>query len=156
MNTDQHAQIIDILDRTADMTVATVRPDGFPQATVVSYVHDDLTIYFMTVTATQKARNIQKCDKVSMTMTPPYDNWNVIEGLSMGGHASVVTDPKEKRRVEELMTQRFPMGDDMEIPETVELVYFRIDPVVVSILDYRKGFGHTETLEVQPLLAASG
>src|SRR4051794_28114815 len=34
--------IIDLLSRCKDMTIATVRPDGAPQATVVSYVHDGL------------------------------------------------------------------------------------------------------------------
>jgi nitroimidazol reductase NimA-like FMN-containing flavoprotein (pyridoxamine 5'-phosphate oxidase superfamily) len=39
-------EIISILDDTNDMTIATVREDGYPQATTVSYVNDGFTILF--------------------------------------------------------------------------------------------------------------
>lgn len=149
MDTQTHAQIIDILDRTADMTIATVRPDGFPQATVVSFVHDDLRIYFGTFKGAQKALNISSCDKVSLTVTPPYDSWNEIEGLSVGGHAHEVTDPDEVARVSELLLARFPQAADFEPEDSSQLLLVRVDPVVVSLLDYGKGFGHTETIDVQ-------
>ncbi|HKP80094.1 MAG TPA: pyridoxamine 5'-phosphate oxidase family protein, partial [Phenylobacterium sp.] len=39
--------ILKVLDEHRTMAVATVRPDGWPQATIVGYVHDDLTLYFV-------------------------------------------------------------------------------------------------------------
>ena len=39
-------EIISILDNAIDITIATVRQDGYPQATTVSYVNDGLKIYF--------------------------------------------------------------------------------------------------------------
>lgn len=152
MNDEQHAQIMEILDQTDHMTIATVRPDGFPQATVVAFVHDDLRMYFSTFPASQKARNIAIDDKVSLTITKPYTKWQEIEGLSAGGHARAVTDPDEARRVGTLLLDRFPevadlMGAAQEVP-----VIFRVDPVVISLLDYGKGFGHTEEIGVQERL----
>ena len=41
-------KILAILDEATDMTIATVRPDGYPQATAVGYVHDGVTLYFGT------------------------------------------------------------------------------------------------------------
>jgi nitroimidazol reductase NimA-like FMN-containing flavoprotein (pyridoxamine 5'-phosphate oxidase superfamily) len=41
-------KIVAILSGASEMTIATVRPDGYPQATTVSYVHDGMTIYFGT------------------------------------------------------------------------------------------------------------
>lgn len=38
------------------MTIATIRDDGYPQATVVGFVHDGLTIYFGSDRNSQKAR----------------------------------------------------------------------------------------------------
>ncbi|RUW86899.1 pyridoxamine 5'-phosphate oxidase family protein [Mesorhizobium sp. M7A.F.Ca.US.010.02.1.1] len=38
--------MINILARCMDMTIATARSDGSPQATVVSFVHDGLLLYF--------------------------------------------------------------------------------------------------------------
>ena len=46
MQHELQARIVDILARCVDMTIATVRPDGAPQATVVSFAHDGLTLYF--------------------------------------------------------------------------------------------------------------
>ncbi len=155
MESETHAQIIEILDQTDDMTIATVRPDGFPQATVVAFVHDDLRIYFSTYPGSQKVRNISENDKVSLTITRPYTQWEEIEGLSVGGHAHVVTDADEARRAGLLLLERYPevadvMGDD---PSDVALI--RVDPVVISLLDYSKGFGHTEQIEVQDRLSVA-
>ena len=69
MDVNTHAQIIEILDSTKDMTIATVRSDGFPQSTVVAFVHDNLRLYFSTALASQKALNLAFCDKVSATIT---------------------------------------------------------------------------------------
>ena len=152
MDTETHAQIIRILDTAQDMSLATLRPDGFPQATVVSFVHDDLTLYFGTFRGAQKARNIARCDKVSATVTPPYAAWDEIEGLSLGGHAGEVTDRDELARVTTLLMARFPQAEDYAPDDPGEMVLIRIDPVVITLLDYSRGFGHSETIEVQPAL----
>jgi len=143
-------QIISIINDVDDLTIATVREDGYPQATTVSYVNDGMAIYFGTSADAQKARNIARCDKVSLTINRPYKSWSEIESLSIGGRASRITDPKEEARVGELMFGKFPqIKDYFEFGDSMgELALFRIDPEVISLLDYGKGFGHTETFEV--------
>ncbi len=142
-------QIISIVDDIDDMTIATIREDGFPQATTVSYMNDGLAIYFGTSSDSQKAMNIAKCDKVSLTINRPYEDWGEIVGLSMGGKASRVTDPEEFESVVQLMFQKFPqIPNYAPTDSSVELAIFRIDPIVISFLDYRQGFGHTELLSV--------
>jgi general stress protein 26 len=153
MDADTHAQIVAILDEVQDMTIATLRPDGFPQANVVSFVHDDLRLYFMTVAGSQKALNLLHDERVSGTVTRTYDSWDEIEGLSFAGHARVVTDAAEIARVGELMLDRFPQIRKIEPPEPVETILVRVDPVVFSVLDYTQVFGHTDLVEVQPRLA---
>ena len=135
----------DILKHTNDMTIATVRPDGWPQATTVSYVSDGLTVYFVTGAKSQKARNLAKCDKVSLTVDRPYSDWNAIVGLSLGGTAGRVTDHAEIAKIEKLMAKKFPRVGDLAMPEDA-LAFFRITPKVISILDYTRGFGHTDTV----------
>jgi general stress protein 26 len=81
------------------MTIATIREDGYPQATIVSYVNDGLTIYFGCAARSQKATNIARCDKVSLTVNLPYASWDEIRGLSIGGKAERVADPRELDRV---------------------------------------------------------
>lgn len=137
--------ILKVLDDAMDITVATKRPDGFPQATVVSFVHDGGTIYFGCDAHSQKARNIAHDNRVSATATPPYRDWSQIRGISMGARAVRVMDEKERYRVSELMMKRFPQAlDFIHDADPDDMLLFRLDPEVISILDYAQGFGHTE------------
>lgn len=144
------SQIISIMDDVDDMTIATLRGDGYPQATTVSYVNDGLTIYFGTAASSQKASNIAQSNKVSLTINRTYSSWDEIEGLSLAGLATRITDPAEQRKIGDLMFAKFPQIAKYIPPESPseELALFRIDPKVISLLDYRKEFGHCELVQV--------
>ena len=101
-------EIVAILEEANDLTIATVREDGYPQATTVSYVNDGLTIYFGCAAQCQKAKIIARNPKVSLTVNLPYASWKEIRGLSTGGKAALVTDPKEIDQASQLMLQKFP------------------------------------------------
>jgi len=140
-------KIVDILTATADMTIATVRPDGWPQATTVSYVSDGLDIYFVTGLEAQKAKNIAKNAKISLTVDRPYQNWDAITGISLGGTATRITAADEIARINKLMAKKFPQIGELSAPEDA-LAFFKITPKVISVLDYTKGFGHTDTVAI--------
>ncbi len=148
MDSAVHEKIVAILSGANDMAIATVRPDGYPQATTVGFVNDGVKVYFGTSADSQKARNIALCDKVSLTVTLPYNRWEEIQALSMGGRAARVADPKEMARVGRLILKKFPQGADFGPNEADSIAIFSITPEVVSVLDYRKGFGHTELVTV--------
>ena len=148
MESATHDKILAILGGASEMTLATIRPDGYPQATTVSYVHDGVTIYFGTSADSQKTRNIALNDKVSLTVNLPYDRTEEILGLSMGARAARVTDPTEVARVGELMLRRFPEGADFGPDEGDSIAIFSVKPVVVSVLDYRNGIGHTDLVTI--------
>ena len=48
---------VDILQENRLMAIATLRPDGWPQATMVSYANDDILIYFIVSRQSQKFAN---------------------------------------------------------------------------------------------------
>jgi len=148
MKQDTRDRINELLSRCRDMTIATVRPDGAPQATVVSFVHDGLLIYFGCGSASQKAQNIAHDRRVSITITAPYADWMHIQGLSLAGAASEVTSPHEQANVMKLMMQRFPEAASIAQPEPLSLELFRVRPSLVSILDYTQGFGHTDLVAI--------
>ncbi|MEZ5667569.1 MAG: pyridoxamine 5'-phosphate oxidase family protein [Alphaproteobacteria bacterium] len=133
-----------ILAQGRDLAIATLRPDGFPQATTVSYVADGLTIYFGCGEHSQKARNIARDARVSLTLTLDYDDWTGIRGLSLAGLAERVTDPAEVGHIGKLMMARFPQVADLDPPWEGDIAFIRVMPKVISVLDYRKGFGHTD------------
>jgi len=140
-------EILSILKGAGEMTIATIRPDGYPQATTVNYVSDGLVIYFGCAAESQKVRNITCNDKVSLTVTPPHFNWEDIRGLSVGGRAAPVTDPQEINRVSELMLRKFPQILRYALAGKKGVFLVRITPEVISVLDYRKGFGHTDLIK---------
>jgi len=50
------------------MTIATLRPDGWPQATMVGYVNDGFLLYCFVARSTQKFANIQRDPRVSIAI----------------------------------------------------------------------------------------
>ncbi len=149
MDQKLHDQIMSILNDVEDMTIATQRGDGFPQATTVTFVNDGLVLYFFTPEKAQKARNIDKNNKVSLTINRPYKKWAEIEGMSMGGTASFVDDPEEKEKVGGLLFKKLPeLASFIPAYDEGDLAYIRVDPKVISVLDYKQGFGHNELVEV--------
>jgi general stress protein 26 len=148
MDPDLTEEVISILDGANDMTIATVREDGYPQATTVSHVNDGLTIYFGCAEESQKAKNLARNGKVSLTVNLPYASWNEIRGLSIGGKAERVTGSQEIDLVSQLMIEKFPQISPYAPSEPEGIVLFRVTPEVISVLDYRKGFGHSDLVNV--------
>ncbi|TFW23131.1 pyridoxamine 5'-phosphate oxidase family protein [Duganella callida] len=149
-----HARMLDILRQGRDLTLATIRPDGYPQATTVSYVHEDLTLYAGIGLDSQKAHNIQHNHKVSATINLDYTDWNQIRGLSLGGKADFVRNAAEIDHISRALLGKFPQArtfvQGMPALRAQGLLFLRITPTVISLLDYSQGFGHTELYAVWP------
>jgi len=136
-----------VLDSATDLTLATIRPDGYPQATTVSFACRDMLLYVGIGRHSQKADNIRGNPRVSLTINLPYRDWRDIRGLSMSAHAEILDDPVEAETARACLERRFPdvsqwVGPDM----AAEVVFLRIRPLLVSVIDYSKGFGHTELI----------
>ena len=50
------------------VTIATLRPDGWPQATTVGYVSEGLVLYFLCGRQSQKAVNIAADNRISLVI----------------------------------------------------------------------------------------
>ena len=142
--------ILSLLDEHRIMTVATLRPDGWPQATTVGYVNEGLTLYFLCGLESQKAANLAKDDRISLTIDHDTSDLMGITGLSMAARAHAVTDPEEAEKVLRMLPLKYPKDTKLPGPmPTVDQVrIFRLTPMVISILDYTKGFGHTDLVSV--------
>ena len=139
-------KILELLDQHRLMTIATNRPDGWPQATTVGYANDGLTLYFLCAAQSQKAHNLDSDDRVSLTIDHDTNDPMAITGLSMAAHARIVRDPSESAQFIDLLKHKYPEYIAMPTPATEELRIYRVVPVVISVLDYSKGFGHTDLL----------
>lgn len=139
-------KILKLLDQHRIMSLATLRPDGWPQSTTVGYVNKGLTLYFICGRDSQKARNLARDDRVSLTIDHDTPDMMAITGLSMAAHAQLVTDPAEANQVLGLLPKKYPeyKAPPVPMPSLDEIRVFRATPIVISVLDYSKGFGHTD------------
>jgi nitroimidazol reductase NimA-like FMN-containing flavoprotein (pyridoxamine 5'-phosphate oxidase superfamily) len=139
-------KILDILDQHRIMTIATLRPDGWPQATTVGYVNEALTLYFLCGLDSQKAANLARDDRVSLTIDHDTDQIMEITGLSMAAHARAIVDRAEAEKVLRMLPLKYPDQTSLPVamPRPEEVRIFRVEPTVISLLDYSKGFGHTD------------
>jgi nitroimidazol reductase NimA-like FMN-containing flavoprotein (pyridoxamine 5'-phosphate oxidase superfamily) len=150
MDATLRSKILEILADNRIMTVATLRPDGWPQATTVGFASDGLTLYFLCAPASQKAANLGRDDRVSITVDHDTDQVMEIAGLSMAARAARVTDAAEMERALGLLFSRYPAQKDFPfaMPKPEDIAVFRVTPKVISVLDYTKGFAHSDLIAV--------
>lgn len=139
-------KILALLDQHRIMTVATLRPDGWPQATTVGYVNEGLTLYFLCGLDSQKAKNLAHDDRLSLTIDHDTADLMAITGLSMAARAQPVLDRAEGEKVLRMLPLKYPDAPPlpMKMPSPDEVRIFRVTPTVISVLDYSQGFGHTD------------
>ena len=146
MDRSMQQKILALLDSHRIMTIATLRPDGWPQATTVGYVNEGLTLYFLCGLDSQKAGNLARDDRMSLTIDHDTSDLMAITGLSMAARARPVTDRAEAEKVLRMIPLKYadapPLPMKMPTPDEVRL--FRVTPAVISVLDYSRGFGHTD------------
>ena len=147
MDDEIRRKILALLDQHRIMTIATLRPDGWPQATTVGYASEGLTLYFLCGRDSQKAANLARDDRVSLTIDHDTPQVMEIAGLSMAAHAQAVTNPVEAEKAMRMLMQKYPQEQaslPLPMPTPEEVSIFRVTPLVISVLDYAQGFGHTD------------
>ena len=146
MTAELRRQILTLLDEHRIMTIATVRPDGWPQATTVGYANEGLTLYFLCGPTSQKAANLAQDARVSLTIDHDTPQVMEITGLSMAARAQLVVDPAEAEKAMRLLLSKYPEqpSTPLPIPSPADVRIFRVTPWIISVLDYSKGFAHTD------------
>jgi nitroimidazol reductase NimA-like FMN-containing flavoprotein (pyridoxamine 5'-phosphate oxidase superfamily) len=146
MDEEIRKKILTLLDQHRIMTIATLRPDGWPQATTVGYANEGLTLYFLCGLDSQKAANLARDDRLSLTIDRDTPQVMEITGLSIAARAQVVADPAEAEKALRLLMQKYPPQASLplQMPTPDDVRIFRVTPAVISVLDYSKGFGHSD------------
>jgi nitroimidazol reductase NimA-like FMN-containing flavoprotein (pyridoxamine 5'-phosphate oxidase superfamily) len=141
-------KILALLDEHRTMTIATLRADGWPQATTVGYVSEGLTLWFLCGLESQKARNLSRDNRVSITIDHDTPDMMAITGLSMAARADRVADRAEAEKVLRMLPLKYPDAPpgtaSMKMPGPDEVALFRVKPEIISVLDYTQGFAHTD------------
>lgn len=149
MSSELKTQTVALLRAHRILTLATLRPDGWPQATIVGYANDGLRIYFMISRQSQKWANLMRDPRVSIAVGADTKDPMAIGGLSMAAHVAEVTDKIEMDRARSAMLARYPEYAAWPESEISMMAMMRATPEIVSVLDYSKGFGHTDLLRLE-------
>jgi nitroimidazol reductase NimA-like FMN-containing flavoprotein (pyridoxamine 5'-phosphate oxidase superfamily) len=139
---------IDILDANRIMTIATVRPDGWPQATIVGYANEGWALYFLIYRQSQKFANIARDNRVAITVGSEPSDIRQIKAVYAGCEVFELSELRERSQAWTLLAQRHPNLTELAPPQTVEVATMVARCRHVSMLDYTQGLGHAESLTI--------
>jgi len=111
-------------------------------------VNEGLTLWFLCGRESQKAENLAHDNRVSITIDHDTPDIMSITGLSMAARAHRVSDRAEAKKVIAMLPLKYPDAPpataQMKMPAPEDVALFRVVPEIVSVLDYTKGFAHTD------------
>jgi nitroimidazol reductase NimA-like FMN-containing flavoprotein (pyridoxamine 5'-phosphate oxidase superfamily) len=139
---------VKILNAHRIMAISTIRPDGWPQTTVVGYANEGFDLFFMIFRSGQKYANIQRDDRISIAVTAEPAELNELKAVYAGAHAREITDESERTQAWRLLMQRHSNLAGFQMPDARESVFMRATCKYVSVLDFSQGLGHKENLTV--------
>jgi uncharacterized protein YhbP (UPF0306 family) len=117
-----------------------------PHVSTVVYVNDGFTIYFGTSWKTIKFANIEKNNNVALTIDEDVKtDWMKITGLQIEGKASPIKE-EDMPYVFRIYSEKFPVIKGF--PPNPDSRFLKITPEKIWLIDYTKGFGHREYLEL--------
>ena len=137
---------VKILNRHRLMAISTVRPDGWPQTTMVGYVNRGFDIFFLIFRSGQKYANIQRDDRVSIAVSAEASELEQLKAVYAGGHAVEITDQGERDEIWRRFMERSSNLAGFQMPDAKQAVFMRVRCKYVSVLDFSQGLGHREQL----------
>lgn len=144
MNAESLDSILDLLATCKDLTLATVCADGSPQANIVNFANEALTLYFATDRGSEKVRNIQARPRVSIALRVDYEDWTEVRGLSASATAEILPDDSlDAQRAKACLARRY--ADNAATPSPMDpatTVYIKLVLDRIVLIDYSKGYGH--------------
>jgi hypothetical protein len=89
---------------------------------------------------------LERDDRVSLTIDHDTPDIMAIRGLSMAARDTEVVDRMEAEKILHMLPSKYPEQISLPLPMPTpdDVRIFRVAPVVISVLDYTKGFGHTD------------
>jgi nitroimidazol reductase NimA-like FMN-containing flavoprotein (pyridoxamine 5'-phosphate oxidase superfamily) len=141
-------EAVEILDNNQLMAIATLRPDGWPQNTIVGYSNAGFALYFMIFRTSQKFANIQRDPRVAIAVGKEPATLNDAQAVYAAAEAVEVTEPSERDQAWRLLIARHPNLGDVELSELSDAALMRADCRNLSVVDFTKGLGHTDALIV--------
>lgn len=133
-----------ILNVHRTMAISTIRPDGWPQTTIVGYSNRGFDLDFMIFRESQKYANILKDDRISIAVASEPEDFRTVQAVYAGAHAAEVKEESERQAAWRRIMERHPVLAGSQIPGLEHALFMRARCKYVSVLDYTQGLGHRE------------
>ncbi|MBV8683918.1 MAG: pyridoxamine 5'-phosphate oxidase family protein [Caulobacteraceae bacterium] len=131
------------LDAQHVMSVATLRPDGWPQVTSVGFLAQGTAIYFVVARESQKFQNMLREPRISLCVAASTPSGGGLDGISMAAIAEEVTDTAHIVQFDDAMLKRYPQGP-LYNPLGDAMALIRAKPQVISLVRLSGGRSHAE------------
>jgi PPOX class probable F420-dependent enzyme len=116
-----------LLDGKNFATVTTLNPDGWPQSSVVWVLRQGDTVLFSTTAARQKARNLARDPRISVSI---FEIENPYDSAEIRGTAELIED--EGRTLPKELSHKYLGEDPPPEPEDVIRLIVRVVPEKVN------------------------
>lgn len=147
-NEELKRRIVKALGSCHTMALATIRPDGFPQATTVNYINNGVTLYFAADATSQKSGNINLNNKVSAAIAVQSTDFAKLAGLSLSGICKRLMETEGASDIALQLFQKIPQSRRYVPKDAERIAVFSITPVAISLIDYSEGFGTSKLLNL--------
>jgi hypothetical protein len=142
------------------MTLATMGPDGAPQAAAVFFAADEaLNLYFLSSPSSRHSQNLTREPRVAATVHADGQAWQTIRGLQIEGTAHQVEVVGELAHAARVYAGRFEFlkgllgASDANVPlvlrgPVASSRFYVLRPAWIRLIDNTQGFGHKEELDL--------
>lgn len=141
-------EAVEILDANRTMAISTIRPDGWPQTTIVGYANEGFSLYFVIFRESQKFANIASEPRVSLAVGQEPADLRDAKAIYAGALAAEVINPVERDRAWQVLVDRHPNLAEVAPADMPQAALMHADCKHVSVVDYSKGLGHSEAIEI--------
>jgi uncharacterized protein YhbP (UPF0306 family) len=141
---DPLAQLRALLPEWNILTLATLGPDGDPQAADLYYAEtDDLTLDFVSIPGSRHTVNIARNPRVAVTIHVDSSQWRDIRGVQLQGTCALVTGA-DRARAWARYCAKFPFVlADAALARALDKVsVYRITPRWLRWIDNTASLGH--------------
>ena len=128
------------------LTLATVAPNGQPQAAALFYAEQaDLSLIFISEKKARHSANIARNPHVALTIQADGQTWQAIQGLQIEGTAAALAG-QAARAAKTVYLAKFPIiAANPLLAAALNLVtFYRITPAWMRFINNTVGFGHKE------------
>jgi hypothetical protein len=128
--------VLDYLDSSKTMTLATATPEGVPHAATFMYANNGATLYFWARTSSTTVGQLRSNPNVSFTIDEYVADWNKAKGIQGAGKCTPVTGD-ELVDVLGLLADKFPSPSSNA--STANVAFFKVAPSSLRFIDNEGG-----------------